>query len=117
MPTAGRDPRTRSRRLAAGGAAPRGGARPSAGPRQGSRPRQRSATVAPPRARFTARAAVLVLVLALLMVSYASSMRAYLAQRHHIQQLSASIASSKAEVDRLSAERKRWQDPAYVKMM
>jgi hypothetical protein len=30
-------------------------------------------------------------------------------------QLAASIASSQAEVDRLSQEKKRWHDPAYVK--
>ena len=55
------------------------------------------------------------LVVALLMVSYASSMRAYLDQRRHLAQLSASIESSQAEVDRLTREKKRWQDPAYVR--
>jgi cell division protein FtsB len=60
---------------------------------------------------------VLVLVLGLLLVSYASSMRAYLAQQHHIAQLSTSIARSQAEVDRLTGETKRWRDPAYVQMM
>jgi hypothetical protein len=59
---------------------------------------------------------VLVLVLALLMVSYASSARAFLEQRAHIASLHASIASSQAEVDRLSRERKRWQDPAFISM-
>jgi cell division protein FtsB len=68
----------------------------------------------PPRARFTGRAAILVLVLALLMMSYASSMRAYLQQRSHIAQLRASIVRNQAEVDRLSREKKRWHDAAYV---
>lgn len=58
---------------------------------------------------------MLVLVLALLMASYASSMRAFLEQRHHLAALSASISSSRAEVDRLTAEQKRWQDPAFVR--
>ena len=58
---------------------------------------------------------MLVLVLALLLVSYASSMRAYLEQRSHLAGLRASIASSQADVDRLSREQKRWQDPAYVR--
>jgi Septum formation initiator len=58
---------------------------------------------------------VLVLVLALLMVSYASSMRAFLVQRHHLEALSASIASSRADVERLTQEQKRWQDPAFVR--
>jgi cell division protein FtsB len=59
---------------------------------------------------------VLVLVLGLLMVSYASSMRAFLDQRHHVAALRSSIASSQAEVDRLSREKKRFADPAYVQM-
>jgi hypothetical protein len=56
-----------------------------------------------------------VLVLALLMVSYASSMRAYLDQQRHLSDLRASIATSQAQVDRLSREKKRWKDPAYVR--
>ncbi len=58
---------------------------------------------------------MLVLVLALLMVSYASSMRAFLQQRHHLAALSASISTSKADVDRLTQEQKRWHDPAFVR--
>jgi hypothetical protein len=54
-------------------------------------------------------------VLALLAVSYASSMRAFLHQRHQLSTLSASISSSQAEVDRLTQERDRWRDPAYVR--
>jgi cell division protein FtsB len=71
----------------------------------------------PARPRFTGRAAILVLVLALLMVSYASSMRAYLDQRRHLAELRASIATSQVQVDRLSREKKRWKDPAYVRTM
>jgi cell division protein FtsB len=59
---------------------------------------------------------VLVLVLGLLMVSYASSMRAFLDQRHHLAALRSSIASSQEQVDRLSREKKRFADPAYVQM-
>ena len=55
------------------------------------------------------------LVVALLMVSYASSMRAYLEQRRHLADLRASIDTSQAEVDRLTREKKRWQDPAFVR--
>ena len=94
----------------------RAGARPAAGPRRGAaRPRSAAAAQAGPRPRFTGRAAVLVLVLALLMVSYASSMRAYLEQRSHVSSLRASIADSQQEVERLTREKKRWQDPAYVR--
>ena len=109
------DPRSRARRAAGGSTARGGGARPAAGPRRASRPRQQAAQATVPRPRFTARAAVLVLVLALLMVSYASSMRAYLDQRRHLAELRASIATSQVQVDRLSREKKRWKDPAYVK--
>jgi cell division protein FtsB len=58
---------------------------------------------------------ILVLVLALLAVSYASSMRAYLAQQRELASLRASIASSQAQVDRLAREKHRWHDPAYVR--
>ena len=58
---------------------------------------------------------MLVAVLALLMASYASSMRAYLDQQRHLASLRESIATSQAQVDRLTRERKRWQDPAYVR--
>jgi hypothetical protein len=58
---------------------------------------------------------VLVLVLAVLMVSYASSLRAYLQQRSHIETLSAEIAERQRSIDDLEAQKQRWDDPAYVK--
>ncbi len=67
-----------------------------------------------PRSRFTGRAAVLVLVLAVLTVSYASSLRAYLQQRSHINDLKGSISQHEANIDRLEDEKERWEDPAYV---
>jgi len=69
-----------------------------------------------PRSRLTGRAAVLVLVLAVLTVSYASSLRAYLQQRGHINDLKASIAEREAAIDDLEDEKQRWEDPAYVEM-
>jgi cell division protein FtsB len=122
----GSDPRRRAAGPRARGAArrpvgssspgARGGARPAAGPRRGSaRSRAAAATDLAPRPRFTGRAAILVLVVALLMVSYASSMRAWLDQRRHLASLSASIDRSQAQVDQLTREKKRWQDPAYVR--
>jgi hypothetical protein len=56
-----------------------------------------------------------VLVLAMLMVSYASSLRAYIEQRHHLASLRADIAASRTNIDRLEREKKRWNDPAYVR--
>ncbi|WP_248580555.1 septum formation initiator family protein [Nocardioides sp. InS609-2] len=66
------------------------------------------------RPRLTGRAAVLVLVLAVLVVSYASSMRAYLQQREHISDLKSAIAERETSINELEREKRRWQDPAYV---
>jgi len=66
------------------------------------------------RSRLTGRAAILVLVLAVLAVSYASSLRAYLQQRHQIDELEAQIAEREAAIGDLEREMDRWDDPAYV---
>ncbi len=80
-----------------------------------ARPAPAAAAVAErPRSRLTGRAAVLVLVLAVLMVSYASSLRAYLQQRAHINDLKSQIAEHEANIDSLESEKDRWEDPAYV---
>ncbi len=60
---------------------------------------------------------MLVLVLALLTVSYASSMRAYFQQRAHLAALTADIAEREANIADLEREKTRWQDPAYVQQM
>ena len=103
------------------GSGPRSRSRPATRP--GPRPPQRSgsgrgrpvaAARKPVRPRFTGRAAILVLVLAVLMVSYASSMRAFLEQKQHLADLRASIAESHGNIAELRREKKRWQDPAFV---
>jgi cell division protein FtsB len=66
------------------------------------------------RSRLTGRAAVLVLVLAVLLVSYASSLRAYLEQRGHIGSLQRDINRSERTIAEMQREKQRWQDPAYV---
>ncbi|HSV38829.1 MAG TPA: septum formation initiator family protein [Nocardioidaceae bacterium] len=66
------------------------------------------------RSRLTGRAAVLVLVVSVLMVSYASSFRAYLEQRQQLRQLDAQIAQSNANIRELQREKDRWKDPAYT---
>lgn len=66
------------------------------------------------RPRLTGRAAVLVLVLAVLAVSYASSLRAYLEQRHHIASLEQRITASEESIASLEREKRRWDDEAYV---
>ncbi|MDH2414862.1 septum formation initiator family protein [Nocardioides sp. CER19] len=69
-----------------------------------------------PRAnpRLTGRAAVLVLVVAVLVVSFASSLKAYLQQRDHIDTMRAQIAQRTQAIDELQSEKERWKDPAYV---
>lgn len=89
-------------------------ASPRAGAGGGGAGRARTPDQRPARPRFTGRAAILVLVLAVLMVSYASSMRAYLEQQKHLQGLRHDIATSKARIADLQREKRRWQDPAYV---
>jgi cell division protein FtsB len=58
--------------------------------------------------------AVLTVVAAVLVVSYASSMRAYLQQKGHIDDLRSQIASSKKDISALEREKARWGDKAYV---
>ncbi|WP_240341167.1 septum formation initiator family protein, partial [Nocardioides sp. SYSU D00038] len=69
----------------------------------------------PRRSRLTGRAAILVLVLAVLTVSYASSLRAYLQQRSHINELKSDIAEREASITSLEREKRSWQDPAFVR--
>lgn len=58
---------------------------------------------------------MLVLVLAVLTVSYASSLRAYLQQRSHMGDLTSQILEREASINDLEREKRRWDDPAYVK--
>jgi TolA-binding protein len=58
---------------------------------------------------------VLLLVLSVLTISYASSLKAYFQQHSQIQELRAQIASSQSSIHELESEKQRWQDPAYVK--
>lgn len=99
-------------------------------PVRGSRPQQRrgrsrttssargrkpAAAVATPasRPRLTGRAAILLIVLAVLAVSYASSLRAYLQQRQAIVEAQQRIDSAQADINELKAEKERWDDPEY----
>jgi hypothetical protein len=58
---------------------------------------------------------VLVLVLSLLTISYASSLRAYLDQREHIGDLKGQIALRQSRIEDLEREKRRWEDPAFVR--
>ena len=111
MPASNRGPRGRT----GPGRGP-GASRPSRAQAARPTPAPPAAAVAGerPRSRLTGRAAVLVLVLAVLTVSYASSLRAYLQQRTQINQLKSQIAQHEANIDSLESEKERWDDPAYV---
>jgi hypothetical protein len=58
---------------------------------------------------------VLVLVLSVLTISYASSLKAYFQQHGQIEELRSQIASSQNSITRLEEEKARWNDPAYVR--
>ncbi|MGJ0558384.1 FtsB family cell division protein [Methylocystis sp.] len=100
---------------------PRGGRPP-----RNNRPAQRSGTgrarstkgaaaaTPPPKAKFTNRAAVLLVVFALLVISYASSMRAYLHQRAHIRELNAKIAGYNLDIASAEEESERWKSAGFI---
>ena len=64
--------------------------------------------------RLTHRAVVLGLVLLVLVISYASSMRAWLDQRQEIAAVEQQIAQTHRQVADLEQEKRRWADEAYV---
>lgn len=66
------------------------------------------------RSKLTGRAAILALIVAVLAVSYASSMRAWLKQRSDVNTLTAEIVSRRAQVAQLEQSKRRWHDPAYI---
>jgi len=55
-----------------------------------------------------------VLVLLVLVISYASSLRAWLAQRDEIAVARAERAQTQEQVAALEEAKERWKDPAYV---
>jgi cell division protein FtsB len=60
---------------------------------------------------------VLALVLLVLVISYASSLRAWIDQRQEIAATEAEIAEARARVDQLAQSKQRWHDEAYVRKM
>jgi cell division protein FtsB len=66
------------------------------------------------RGRPSGRIAVVVLVLLVLVISYASSLRAWLAQRDEIDAARAELVQTQERVDQLRTDAERWQDPAFV---
>lgn len=61
--------------------------------------------------------AILLVVVAILVVSYASSMRAYLRQHQHLVDLRNQIAESQKQIDQMQKDKLRFNDPAYVQQL
>jgi len=108
---------------------PRSTSRPGAGPGRGrvrGRPAARTPPAPPPapvtepaaeptrRSSLTTRAIALAVVLLILTISYASSLRIYFAQAHEIAAIKADIAARQQRIDALTGELARWDDAAYV---
>lgn len=64
---------------------------------------------------FTRRALAVAVVLVILLLSYATSLRIYLGQQRDIAIARQQIADSTAKITKLEDEIARWQDPAYVR--
>ncbi|MDH6136395.1 cell division protein FtsB [Kitasatospora sp. MAA4] len=67
------------------------------------------------RPRFTSRATVLVLVLCSLVAILAYPTRQFLSQRSDIADQRVKADQARQQVEQLTRERARWQDPSYVK--
>lgn len=66
-------------------------------------------------ARVTGRALVLAVVVVVLGLSYANSLRIYLDQQHQLAVAEQEIRERTAQITDLEAEMARWEDPAYVR--
>jgi cell division protein FtsB len=67
------------------------------------------------RSSLTTRAIALVVVLLILTISYASSLRIYFAQAHEIASTKAEIAQRQQRIAELQGGLARWNDPEYVR--
>ena len=89
--------------------------------RRGDQPKRRTAGTQPEPARtrgsrnLTGRAAVVLLVLGALIVSYAQSLRVWFDQHQQVSALQQEIRDREKRVAELNDEITRWDDDAYVK--
>ena len=67
------------------------------------------------RSSLTTRAIALAVVLLVLTISYASSLRIYLSQRHEIATTKSEIAQRQSQITDLQSTLNQWDDPNYVK--
>jgi cell division protein FtsB len=66
------------------------------------------------RSNVTGRAIALAVVLLILVISYASSLRVYFAQSQEIAAARAEIAERQQRIADLTQQREQWNNPAYV---
>jgi cell division protein FtsB len=104
----------------------RGKARARTAPRTGSTALDPTASAPPPvrpgsasvavrRSSLTARAIALTVVLLILTISYASSLRIYFAQAHEISASKLEISQRSQRITDLQGDLARWANPAYVR--
>ncbi|MFG2053565.1 septum formation initiator family protein [Micromonospora sp. NPDC048930] len=100
-----------------------GAARATEGVRSASRPAAARRTAAggtvkrltaPQPRRFTGRATVLFAVLIALALAYTYPVRVYLDQQADIARMEAAQADQRREIEKLTVEAAKWQDPAYI---
>lgn len=87
----------------------------SATPRTPQVARGTSSLAPPRRSSLTARAIALVVVLLVLTISYASSLRIYFTQAHEISATRSEIVDRQQRITDLQGDLTRWGDPEYVK--
>ena len=68
-----------------------------------------------PGSSITTRAVALAVVLLILTISYATSLRIYFAQSRDIAETRAAIATRQQRIAELQGELAQWNDPEYVK--
>lgn len=68
------------------------------------------------RSSLTARALALAVVILMLTISYANSLRIYFAQSHEVASTTMEIAERQARIAKLQTELDRWNDPAFVRL-
>ncbi|MFJ8577011.1 septum formation initiator family protein [Micromonospora sp. NPDC093277] len=91
----------------------RSASRPAAARRTAAGGAVKRLTAPQPR-RFTGRATVLFAVLIALALAYTYPVRVYLDQQADIARMEAAQADQRREIDKLTAEAAKWQDPAYI---
>lgn len=104
-------PRSGTPTGSAGSAGPGQAAKPGKTPTSGGRAKPKLA-----RSSLTTRALALAVVILMLTISYANSLRIYFAQSHEVAATKAEIADREARIADLQTELNHWDDPAFVKL-